>query len=75
MGIKRNIGLVDMLIRLSVSLVMIYFGFIDENLINDQVARLILGIFGCLSLLVAIVGYCPLYSLIGYTSNSSKAKK
>jgi len=72
MGIKRNIGLLDMLIRLSISLVMIYFGFIDENLINDQVARLILGIFGCLSLLVVLLGYCPFYSLIGFNSSKSK---
>lgn len=74
MGIKQNIGMLDMLVRLVVSLLMIYFGFIDESVIDDQVARLILGIFGSLSLLVAIVRNCPFYSLIGFNS-SCKAKK
>ncbi len=69
MGIKRNIGWLDMFIRLAISLLMIYFGFVDKNLIDDQVARLILGVFGSLSLLVALVRNCPFYSLIGYNSS------
>jgi len=72
MAIKRNIGFIDFGIRLCVSLIMLYFGFINESLINDQVARLTLGIFGGLSLLIAAVGFCPFYLLIGYTSCPQK---
>ncbi len=68
MRIKRNIGLVDALIRTSISLVMLYLGFIDETVIRDETARLMLGTIGCLSLLVAIIGNCPFYTLIGFSS-------
>ncbi|VAX12082.1 hypothetical protein MNBD_GAMMA24-305 [hydrothermal vent metagenome] len=72
MGIKRNIGWLDFAIRVCVSLVMIYFGFINESLVNDEIARLMLGIFGCLSLLIAIVGFCPVYVLTGFNTCKHK---
>ncbi len=68
MTIKRNIGRRDLGIRLCISLVLIYFAFINESLIDDQIARLILGVFGSISLLIAIIGFCPFYPLIGYNS-------
>ncbi len=74
MRIKRNIGWLDLGIRLCISLVMIYLGFIDETLIDDQVARLMLGIFGCLSLLIAIIGFCPFYVLIGRNTHQHKGE-
>jgi len=75
MAIKRNIGRRDLGIRLCISLILIYFGFINETLIDDQIARLMLGIFGSISLLIAIIGFCPFYPLIGYNSTCQHKDK
>jgi len=75
MAIKRNIGRRDLGIRLCISLILIYFGFINETLIDDQIARLILGIFGSISLLIASIGFCPFYPLIGYSSTCQRKNR
>ncbi len=75
MAIKRNIGRRDLGIRLCISLILIYFGFINETLIDDQIARLMLGIFGSISLLIAIIGFCPFYPLIGFNSACERKNK
>ncbi len=72
MGRRRNIGLVDMLIRIFIGLLMIYFGFIDNSFIEDKIASTMLGAIGSLSVLVALIGYCPFYTLIGYNSCGHK---
>ena len=72
MKIQRNIGWLDFAIRICVSLIMIYVGFINETLIDDETARMMLGIFGCLSLVIAIIGFCPVYTLTGF--NTCKRK-
>lgn len=72
MGTKRNIGWVDMLFRIILSLIMIYFGFIDNSVIDDEVARMMLGIIGSISMLIALIGICPFYLLIGYNTCKHK---
>ncbi|MDH5611741.1 MAG: DUF2892 domain-containing protein [Gammaproteobacteria bacterium] len=73
--ISKNIGRVDQLIRLSISLSMIYFGFINLGLIDDEFSATLIGIFGSLNLIVALVQFCPLYAAVGintYCQSSSK---
>jgi Inner membrane protein YgaP-like, transmembrane domain len=72
MTIKRNVGLPDKFLRLGAGLVMVYFGFIDETAIPDQVAAMSLGIFGSIFLLTAIFSFCPLYNLIGISTCTDK---
>ncbi len=71
MGTMRNIGRLDMLIRIVLSLVMIYFGFIND-LIEDNIARIMLGVIGVTSLFIALIGICPFYILIGYNTRKHK---
>lgn len=72
MTVKQNIGGFDRILRIGISLVMVYFGFINESIITDEVAGSILGIFGLASLLVAVIGVCPLYSVIEFNTCNSK---
>lgn len=65
MAIKKNVGLADRIFRLGASLTMIYFGFINNTVITDQIAPILLGIFGVLIFLTALFSVCPLYNLIG----------
>ncbi len=60
-----NIGRLDQFIRILLSLSMIYLGFIDAQLIPDPISRFVLGAFGVINLVVALVRFCPLYALTG----------
>ncbi len=64
-AIQPNIGRMDQIIRLVISLAMIYIGFIDKAILPDPVSSLVLGIFGVINLVVALVRYCPLYAVTG----------
>ena len=70
MAIKRNVGLVDRILRLGGGLTMVYFGFIDSSAIPDQVAAILLGVFGSIFLLTAIFSSCPFYNLIGINTST-----
>ena len=65
MKIKQNIGMLDRVFRIGICGAMIYLGFFEHSIVTDEVARIILGVFGCIMLLTALVGNCPLYEVIG----------
>lgn len=71
---SRNIGMFDGILRGGIGLAMIYFGFFGQFLITDHIARLILGGMGVGMLFIVIIGYCPLYSLIGFSTHNNKTK-
>jgi len=64
-SIPKNIGRIDQLIRLGISSSMIYFGFFDLSLIQDEFSATIIGILGSMNLIVALVQFCPLYAATG----------
>jgi hypothetical protein len=68
----RNLGMIDRILRGGISVAMIYFGFFSQYLITDHLAGLILGGMGIGSLLIALVGYCPLYGLIGFSTYTQR---
>lgn len=68
MKIECNLGILDRVLRCGISAGMIYFGFFSISLVTDHLAGLVLGIFGVANLVVALVGYCPLYRLIGFST-------
>lgn len=68
MKIKRNVGGIDRGLRIGISVLMIYFGFFNNTIITDALAGTILGVFGVASMVVALVGFCPFYSVIGFSS-------
>ena len=67
-----NMGVADKIIRSMIGLTLLYLGFIDNDFINDQFIEYIFIAFGIFSLLVVIVGNCPMYSLIGISTLGKK---
>ncbi len=68
---KKNVGLVDRLIRAVVGCFLLYYGLIDTSLVNNQLASYIMLAFAGINLFTAIIGSCPMYSL----ANLSTAPK
>ena len=64
-SIQKNIGNIDLIIRLIISTGMIYFGLFNLSLIQDKFSATIIGILGVLNLIVALVRFCPLYAAVG----------
>ncbi len=62
---KANVGRRDQAIRIAISLIFIYIGFIDKELIYDPLSSNIIGIFGVVFLIVAVSRFCPLYVITG----------
>ena len=72
LSFRRNIGRLDQIIRTGISLLLIYIGFIEISILDDALSSMILGIIGCVSLLFAIIGICPLYSACGINTCSQQ---
>lgn len=70
----KNIGRLDQVIRILISLILIYIGFINKQMINDPFSSNIIGSIGILSLVVAVVRICPLYILAGINTCKNKEK-
>jgi hypothetical protein len=72
MKFQHNVGAVDRAIRTVVGVTMIYFGFIQDSFLQDPFAAMLLGVFGGIVFLSALLGVCPLYNLIGFNSSNSR---
>lgn len=65
MKIKQNLGTLDRILRIGGSCFMIYLGFFEHSIVTDELAEIILGVFGSGILISALIGNCPLYEVIG----------
>ncbi|MEK7206282.1 MAG: DUF2892 domain-containing protein [Pseudomonadota bacterium] len=60
-----NMGKFDRVLRTGIGLLLIYFGFIDTSFIGEGLIAALVGVFGVINVLAALVGICPLYKLAG----------
>ena len=60
---KRNMGRLDQSIRVATGLVMMYLGFINQEVIGNQTINIIVGFFGIISIVFAYMAFCPIYTL------------
>jgi len=56
-------GTIDRAIRIFTGLAMLYFGFIDQSLIDNSTIAYIVGVFGIISIAFAYIAFCPIYTL------------
>lgn len=70
MAFKMNVGKLDAVLRVGVGAILIYVGFINTNLIDDNLSSTLLGIFGLIVFMSGVARHCPLYNLIGFSSCS-----
>lgn len=57
---EKNMGQKDRAVRAFTGVIMLVYGVVFHNLV---------GIVGLIPLVTAIIGYCPLYDVLGVTSN------
>ncbi len=65
MAIKRNLHNIDIAIRILIGIALIYFGFVDTSYISNDMTRWLLGVFGIVNFLAAVLRSCPIYALAG----------
>jgi hypothetical protein len=65
MSVKRNVGLVDRLIRLGISLILFYLALLFPATAEDVVTSYVLLAAGAINMIVALIGVCPVYLAIG----------
>ncbi len=67
---KQNIGSADKMIRISLAVLIAILYFMDK--ING-ITAVILGAIALVFVLTSFIGFCPLYSLLGISSQKKVA--
>jgi hypothetical protein len=67
---KKNMGLVDRIIRILIAVVVVILYF--TNVISGTLAIVLL-VFSGIFILTSLIGSCPLYMPFGISSKSKKA--
>lgn len=73
MKLNKNLCLTDRIVRLTLGIVCVYVGFIDTSLISNQIASVLIGLFGAINLYAFTVSSCPVYALAGLSTIKSEA--
>jgi len=72
MSLRRNMCAVDRLFRMALGVALIYVGFIDTSLISSQLVNFLLGCFGLVNIVSALLAHCPLYALANLSTYREK---
>ncbi|MEE9337303.1 MAG: DUF2892 domain-containing protein [Methylococcaceae bacterium] len=70
--IPKNVGHLDQIIRFGINAGMIYVGFINEKLIQDDFSAILLGVIGVVLMYPVITRSCPMYILMGWSTCSKE---
>lgn len=68
MFLKRNLHVIDRLVRVVLAAIFIYLGFIEHSVINNSLIAILIGIFGLVNLFAGITSHCPVYALAGLST-------
>ena len=73
---KKNVGTIDMIVRLAVCAILLYVGLVDNPIVSEGISKKIIAGAAVLPLLTGLLRFCPLYTVIGLnTCGSEKCKK
>ncbi len=70
----KNIGRFDQILRIGISMGLIYAIFTNEHLIDDSFSSSIIFTIAILNLIIALIRFCPLYALTGICTAHPEAK-
>ncbi len=65
---KRNVGTLDMALRLVFAGLLFGIGFLPNPLVTAELPQRVIGLFAFVPLTTALLRYCPLYTLIGVST-------
>jgi len=63
---KKNLGKNDMILRLIIGVLFIYLGYAN---VNVQILKTIFLVLGIISIIEWLIGYCPMYDMLGIRSS------
>jgi len=72
MALKRNLHNIDIVVRIVIGVALIYIGFIDTSYIANSTIRILLGAFGAINIVAALMRSCPIYALAGISTFREK---
>lgn len=72
---EKNVGTVDMIIRLLIAIALGYIGFFENPIVSAGTSQNIIKIVAFLPLLTGLMRFCPLYKLIGLSTCPCAAGK
>lgn len=74
---EKNVGTIDMMLRLAIAIVLGYIGFFENPIVSaGTTSQTIIKFVAFLPLLTGLLRFCPLYKLIGLnTCPCSEGKK
>ncbi|HEC18923.1 MAG TPA: DUF2892 domain-containing protein [Gammaproteobacteria bacterium] len=72
MHIKRNLHSIDILVRTIIGATLVYLSFIDTGLFANDLVRWLLGLFGAINLVAAVMRSCPIYAMAGISTYRSQ---
>nr|MBF0221832.1 DUF2892 domain-containing protein [Desulfobulbaceae bacterium] len=62
---KKNVGTIDMAIRLIVFACLVYIGYFDNPVVSAGTSKTIIKVLAFAPLLTGLLRFCPLYAVIG----------
>jgi hypothetical protein len=67
---QPNVGRFDQILRIGIGALLIWVGFVDTGLIGDRLVAMLVGLFGVLNLIAALLRVCPVYTIAGINTNN-----
>ncbi len=61
---KKNVGTIDMIIRILIATALFYIGFFDNPFVSPGLSKNIIKFVAFLPLLTGVLRFCPLYTFI-----------
>lgn len=71
--LKRNMGLTDRIIRITIGIALLYIGFIRQDLVGNDIINLLIGLFGILNVAAGFTAHCPVYTLADFSTRKHEA--
>lgn len=72
---QKNVGTIDMIVRLAVALGLGYIGFFENPIVSAGTSQNVIKVVAFLPLLTGILRFCPLYKLIGLNTCGDSREK
>ena len=68
---KKNLGLVDRIVRVMVALVVVALYFTNQI---SGIAAIVLGVFAVVFVFTSTAAFCPIYAMLGLSSKKPEVK-
>ncbi len=61
--LRRNMSGIDAIIRFTIGVLLVWVGFLSDEIIANGLISFIVGIFGILNIGSSLMRFCPVYTL------------